>query len=118
VTEGKIRSHFEELMNKDDLQKVPISVLHRLINYDIGVSLFGFLMKCLDKIGSCASILFDKFDISQLDTEQLEELESKSELNWCFVYGFERSQVCEILSRTSRRDDDHVKLIRENEDCD
>jgi hypothetical protein len=81
ATEVKIREHFEELMNDEDLLMIPISVLHRVINYDIGVSLFAFLMKCLYNIGSSASVLFDKFDISQLDSEQLEALESNTDFN-------------------------------------
>lgn len=71
--EDIISSNINEFIEKDELIKINIPIFHRILkklrkknqqlNDELFEKIFGFLLKCLDKIGRSASILFSEIEI-------------------------------------------------------
>jgi hypothetical protein len=116
--EPRARRRFSELVDKDELFELPISVLGRII--DVGLQetdfdkLFGFLRKCLDRFGSPGSVLFQGVALRHFSLEQLQELIDRRDFNWCYL----SDSVCDTVSLCisemaryrARFEDDHRQL--------
>jgi hypothetical protein len=63
---------------------------------------FDFLMACLDKFGPPASILFRNFDLSKLDFEQFQALDSREDFVWCFISESVRTNFEGLFSQVNR----------------
>jgi hypothetical protein len=66
--ESRIRENFDSLFDDDKLMKLPLNVLCWLVDNN-SRSIFDFGMKCLDRFGSSASIVFGSLDASRLSLE-------------------------------------------------
>jgi hypothetical protein len=96
--ESRARRRFCELLDHDELYELPIVILKRIV--DIGLQdtnfdkLFVFLIRCLDRFGSCGSIVFQGIKVSHFSISQVEELKTRR----CFVWCFLSDTICDTLS--------------------
>jgi hypothetical protein len=96
--EARARHRFRQLVDKDELFDLPISVLRRIV--DVGLQdtdfekLFDFLRRCLNRFGSFGSVLFQGVNLRHFSVSQLQELTDRHELNWCYL----SDSVCDTLS--------------------
>jgi hypothetical protein len=85
--EAELRSHFWECSD-ESLVKLPLAILHRTLP-DSGDARnversFGFLLKCLDKYGSPASMLCGSIRLEDITPEGLVEL-SRRQFAWALL---------------------------------
>lgn len=68
VYEDAISERLNEFIDNEDLIKLPITSLHRILQKNQNVNIdekFNFLFKCLDKYGRSASVLFENADFGE-----------------------------------------------------
>jgi len=118
--ETRIRDEFETLIANDtdgeNLRRILLNILYRLIRPDCKFSsVFDFMMKCLDRFGSSASILFQNFDSSALTFEPISRLEGDERFLWPFFGEYRGKSIFSLISECFRRDDQIRKLLVDNE---
>jgi hypothetical protein len=96
--EARARRRFPQLVGKGELIELPIEILRRII--DVGLQdtdfnkLFNFLRRCLNRFGSCGSILFEGVNLRHFSVSQLQELIDRRDFIWCYL----SNKVCDTLS--------------------
>jgi hypothetical protein len=94
-----IRSRFLLFVNDDRLMDLPLPVLTQVVNVDAPADrfndIFAFLMRCLRRLGSVASILFRGLDMSQMNYGQLREL---CGCKHKFFWGFADQSISDVVS--------------------
>jgi hypothetical protein len=115
VLESQIHEHFADFIFDRNLENLPLHVLLRVVNFDCGIDLMDFLMECLDRFGSSASILFDGLDFSRLSLEQIHRLERDDRIIWSFVGEMRGRSICSIVSKSFQQTQHISSLVKENE---
>jgi hypothetical protein len=116
--EARARRRFSELIDKDEVFGLPLSVLRRIV--DLGLQdtdfdkLFGFLRKCLDRFGSSGSVLFEGVNLRHFSIAQIQELIDRRGFNWCYLSGSagDTLSVCisEMAKHRTRFEEEHRAL--------
>jgi hypothetical protein len=94
-----IHSRFVDCINDDRLMDFSLPLLNRIVNVDAQADhfnkIFEFLMRCLRRFGSVASILFRGLDMGRLNYDQLSEL---CRCEHKFIWGFANESITNIIS--------------------
>lgn len=114
---SEIHRNFEAVIEDDLLFSVPLDYLSKLIDYDVDpLKLFNFLMKCLEKLGSSASVLFTGVSLADLTLEQVYTLQNTPTFDWSY-FGESKGRIYhELITRSLRQHqnmDDLAKYNRE-----
>jgi hypothetical protein len=111
--EARARRRFCELVDKDELLDLPISVLTRIVDVRLQETnfekLFGFLKKCLDRFGSIGSVVFEGVDLRHFSISQLQELNNHRSFIWPYL----GESVCETLSVSISEMEKHRRRFEE-----
>jgi hypothetical protein len=96
--EARARRHFHQIVEKDELLELPVEILRRIIDFglqdtDFDKS-FEFSKRCLDRFGSCGSILFEGVNLRHISISQLQYLVDRRDFIWCYL----SNKVCDTLS--------------------
>jgi hypothetical protein len=94
-----IRSRFLLFVNDDRLLDFPLPILNGIVNLDAQADhfdeIFGFLMRCLRRFGSTASILFRELDMTRLNYGQLRQL---CDCEPTFIWFFCNKSISDVIS--------------------
>jgi hypothetical protein len=79
--EARLRSFVPSLLSSGELLELPFAILSRVLSREWTESeaagLFEFLLRCLDRIGPVASLLFGAVDLMHLGVGAIEQLRSR-----------------------------------------
>jgi hypothetical protein len=96
--EARAHRRFRQILDRDELLEFSVSILRRIV--DVGLqdtefdALYEFLKRCLDRFGSCGSILFQGVSLRHFSVSQVQELLDRRDFIWCYLC----ESVCDTLS--------------------
>jgi hypothetical protein len=116
--EARARRRFSEIVDKEELFEIPIDILRRIVQIELQETdfdkLFNCLKRCLDRFGSCGSILFQGVQLRHFSMSQLQELLDRRDFLWCFLAdgGCDTLSLClsEMAKHQSRFEIEHRDL--------
>jgi len=111
--ETRARECFSKLIEKEALLDLPLGILRRIVDVSLQETqfdkLFQFLVKCPDKFGSVASVLFRGVHMKHFSISQLDQLRERKDLNWVYV----SDSVCDTISLCVNEMEKHRKQFEE-----
>jgi hypothetical protein len=84
-----IHDNFKRFMRYDRLLRLPLSIMNRVMNYDVQneyfEEFFEFLKKCVTVYGSSGSVLLRRLDLSRLTFDDIQFISDRADFFWTFA---------------------------------